>query len=127
MTLEEAIAQDPEYRNCAKEIQLSSTSSSASWNGFSVENGIIYRPEGVIEVPNVPKFRTLLLSENHDQPLAGHFGRDRTLDLLKRKWFWRSMAKDVEAYVQSCDKCNKTKSLGKKLLPSLQPIVANRP
>ena len=37
------------------------------------------------------------------------------------------MAKDVEVYVQSCDKCNKTKSSGRRCLPPLQPIVANRP
>ena len=127
MTLKEAVVQDPEYQNRAKEIEQSGTSSSASFNGFRVEDGVIFRPEGLIEVPNVPKFRTLLLSESHDQPLAGHFGRDRTLDLLRRKWFWKGMAKDVEAYVQSCDKCNKTKSGGKRVLPPLQPIVASRP
>ena len=127
MTLKEAIAQDSEYQNRANEVEQGGTSSSASWSGFKVEDGVIFRPEGLIEVPNVPKFRTMLLSENHDQPLAGHFGRDRTLDLLRRKWFWKGMAKDVEAYVQSCDKCNKTKSGGKRVLPPLQPIVANRP
>ena len=127
MTLKEAVAQDLEYQNRAKEIEQRGTSSLTSLSGFKVEDGVIFRPEGLIEVPNIPKFRTLLLSENHDQPLAGHFGRDRTLDLLRRKWFWRGMAKDVEVYVQSCDNCNKIKSGGKQVLPPLQPIVASRP
>ena len=127
MTLEGAIQQDSEYQNRAREIESSNTSSSTTYKGFRVKKNVILRPGGVIEVPNIPKFRTQLLSENHDQPLAGHFGRDRTLDLLRRKWFWKGMAKDVELYVQSCDKCNKVKSGGKKVLPPLQPIVANRP
>ena len=52
-----------------------------------VKNNAIYRPEGVIEVPAVPRFKTALLEANHDHMLAGHFGRDRALDLLRRKWF----------------------------------------
>ena len=74
----------------------------------------------------MPKFRTALLTENHDRPMSGHFGRDRTLDLLKRKWYWRGMSKDVEEYVQSCDRCQKIKS-GRNILPALQPIVPSRP
>ena len=118
MSLQEAIAQDLEYQNRASEIEQSGESSAAGHNACKVVNGIIYRPKGSIEVPNTPKFRTLLLRESHDQPLAGHFGRDRTLDLLRRKWYWKGMAKDVELYVQSCDKCNKIKSGRKKILPT---------
>ena len=127
VTLKDAIAEDVVYQQRAREIQESCKSVSSPWKDFVVKNGIIYRPEGVIEVPAVPRFKTALLEANHDHPLAGHFGRDRTLDLLRRKWFWKGMAKDVEAYVQSCDRCNKVKSAGKQNLPPLQPILSNRP
>ena len=126
LQLKDAIALDDEYQQRAKGVVKSCEVKSSPWFGFSVKDNAIYRPEGTIEVPNVPKFRTALLMENHDHPMSGHFGRDRTLDLLKRKWYWRGMAKDVEEYVQSCDKCQKTKS-GRSVLPALQPIVPSRP
>ena len=126
LSLKEAIAMDGEYQERAKSVVKDCKSKTSPWTGFSVKDGIIFRPEGTIEVPNVPKFRTVLLMENHDRPMSGHFGRDRTLDLLKRKWYWRGMAKDVEEYVQSCDKCQKVKS-GRSILPALQPIVPSRP
>ena len=127
MTLKEAVARDCVYQQKAKDIQKSCESPTSSWNGVSVKNGIIYHSGGIIEVPDIPEFRTILLGENHDHLMAGHFGRDRTLDLLRRKWFWKGMAKDVEAYVQSCDKCQKMKTSGRQFLPPLQPIMSNRP
>ena len=126
LQLREAIAIDDEYQQKAKAVVKSCKSKGSPWFGFSVVDNVIYRPEGTIEVQNVPKFRTVLLTENHDRPMSGHFGRDRTLDLLKRKWYWRGMSKDVEEYVQRCDRCQKIKS-GRSILPALQPIVPSRP
>ena len=126
LQLREAIAIDDEYQQKAKAVVKSCKTKGSPWFGFSVVDNVIYRPEGTIEVPHVPKFRTALLTENHDRPMSGHFGRDRTLDLLKRKWYWRGMSKDVEEYVQSCDRCQKIKS-GRNILPALQPIVPSRP
>ena len=127
MTLNEAIAKDEAYQQRAQEIRRTCDSATSFWYGYSVKNGVIQRPGGVIEVPDIPEFKTVLLGENHDHLMAGHFGRDRTLDLLRRKWFWRGMAKDVEVYIQSCDKCKRVKASTGRSLPPLQPIVSNRP
>ena len=127
MTLKEAVAKDLEYQQKAKEVQKSCEAGAPLWKGLFVKDGIIYYSGDIIEVPNIPKFKTILLEESHDHLLAGHFGRDKTLDLLRRKWFWKGMAKDVEAYIQSCDRCNKVKASSRRLLPPLQPIVSNRP
>jgi Integrase zinc binding domain len=39
------------------------------------------------------------MSMYHDGPHAGHLGVDKTLELLKRKFCWKSMRVDVEDYV----------------------------
>ena len=127
ITLEDAIKLDLDYKQRAKDIARSCTSPSSLWYGFAVKNGVIYRPEGTIEVPNNTQFKTALLAANHDHMMSGHFGRDRTVDSLKRKWYWRGMAKEAEQYIQSCDRCQRIKSSGRSSLPAVQPIVANRP
>src|ERR1700761_2711626 len=47
---------------------------------------------------------------HHDDALAGHFGRAKTLELISRKYFWDSMRKDVEQYVRSCMVCQRSKA-----------------
>ena len=41
----------------------------------------------------------LLLQESHGGGLMGHFGRDKTLDMLSTHYFWPKMKCDVERYV----------------------------
>ena len=36
-----------------------------------------------------------LTKENHSGGLVGHFGIDKTLSLLKEKYYWPQMYKDV--------------------------------
>jgi len=39
----------------------------------------------------------------------GHFGVDKTLELLKRKLFWPHMRKDVQIHCHKCISCLKSK------------------
>lgn len=54
--------------------------------------------------------RAQLLRMHHDDPLAGHFGRDRTAALLRRKYWWPKLEKDVEVYCKTCYQCQRMKS-----------------
>jgi hypothetical protein len=49
--------------------------------------------------------RNEILRCYHDDPLAGHFGQDRTEELVKRKFFWTGMANFIAEYVRSCTIC----------------------
>ena len=44
---------------------------------------------------------------NHDDPQGGHFGRTRTLDAIRRKYFWHGMAASIREYVKTCDVCQR--------------------
>jgi hypothetical protein len=39
---------------------------------------------------------------HHDNPMAGHFGAKRTLELVARKYYWPGMVRDVKAYTRAC-------------------------
>jgi hypothetical protein len=51
----------------------------------------------------VPKtLREGILKACHDDITAGHLGRTRTFDKVQQRYFWNSLAGDVDRYVRAC-------------------------
>lgn len=48
-------------------------------NGLLRHHGRIYVPEAL---------RATIIEQHHDDPLAGHFGARKTLELISRKYYW---------------------------------------
>ena len=73
------------------------------------------------ELPLVPEaIRIELISQHHNDPLAGHFGVDKTRELVDRKYYWPSLRKDDESYVKECDVCLASKVVRHKPYEDLQ-------
>ena len=50
-------------------------------------------------LPFVPEIiQTKLISRHHNDFLAGHFGINKTRELVGQKYYWPSLRKNVEAY-----------------------------
>jgi len=59
----------------------------------------------------VPKgLRRRIMDSEHDSKVAGHFGRERTMELLARNFYWPNMETDVRKYCNECDNCQRTKA-----------------
>ena len=69
-----------------------------------------------------------MISCHHNDPLAGHFGIDKTRELVGRKYYWPSLRRDVESYVRGCDVCLASKAVRHKPYGDLQslPIPTHR-
>ena len=82
--------------------------------------------EGVLQyqgLPYVPEIiRSKVISRHHDDPLAGHFGIDKTRELAGRKYYWPSLRKDVDNYVRGCDVCLTSKAIRHKPYEDLQSL-----
>ena len=63
-----------------------------------------------IYVPDEAILRATVLYQAHDSPLAGHPGRDKTLDSVRRRYWWPGLTTYVQDYVASCDTCQRTKA-----------------
>jgi hypothetical protein len=50
-----------------------------------------------------------ILIKNHDDPIGGHYSVDKTIDLLKRKYYWPYLRRDVHAYIAKCAACQLNK------------------
>ena len=103
MTL--AAAEDEEYQDKLGHVRCWGEA-----HGLREEKGLLITEGGCIVVPRDDVLRTLLLAEAHDSRLGGHFGESRTLEKLRRVWFWKGMSRDVSEYVRSCSKCQAVKS-----------------
>ena len=70
--------------------------------GYKEVNGMLHQ-QGLFFVPKA--IRMELINRHHDNPLAGHFGIEKTHKLLAWKYFCPSLRHNVKAYVKGCDVC----------------------
>ena len=94
-------------------------------NDYKEVDGVLHH-QGLPFVPEA--IRTELISRHHDDPLVGHFGIEKTRELIGRKYYWPSLRRDVESYVRGCDVCLTLKAVRHKLYGDLQslPIPTHR-
>ena len=78
--------------------------------GWTLDSEGIASFQSKVYVPNDAAVRDELLKKHHDDPLAGHFGVTKTLELLQRKYYWNSMRNDVKTHIKTCDICQRLKS-----------------
>lgn len=57
---------------------------------------------------------------------VGHPGRDRTLSLLRDRFFWPGMANDVENWIKKCPRCIRRKTPANSRAP-LKSVVTTQP
>ena len=69
-----------------------------------------------------------MISCYHNNHLVGHFGIEKTRELVGRKYNWPSLRKDVENYVRGCDVCLASKAVRYKPYDNLHflPIPTHR-
>jgi hypothetical protein len=93
----------------------------------SEQNGELFC-RGKQYVPENPELQLRLIKEHHDTPLAGHPGRSKTFDLLSRRYYWKTMRKQVDRYVWSCAECQKSRTSRHASFGVLRPLpVPDKP
>ena len=74
-------------------------------------------------LPYVPEIiKTELISKHHNDPLAGHFGIEKTQKLFSRKYYWPTLRHDVEDYIRGCNICLASKIVWHKPYSDLQSL-----
>jgi hypothetical protein len=111
----EASQQDPEYRLALKKRQTGSST-------FTVQGGLLYHIGDRLVIPNSQSLRVRLMHECHDTPLGGHLGKDKTIEQVKRRFYWLGMDADITSYVTSCDACQRNKPSQQAKMGPLMPL-----
>jgi len=72
-------------------------------------DGLLYKDDRLY-LPRDQALVAEVIKRHHDDPLAAHFGRDKTIALLRRKFWWQDLYHDVDTYIRTCDVCQRTKA-----------------
>ncbi|XP_072081053.1 uncharacterized protein [Arachis hypogaea] len=80
----------------------------SAFNKFYRHEGFLFRGNRIC-VPAC-SVRDLLVLESHNGGLMGHFGVQKTLDVLSEHFYWPRMRRDVEKFCAKCVACKQAKS-----------------
>jgi len=75
---------------------------SISSSGLLLMDHQIYIPD---YQPAQGNLRTRILQSKHDHVTAGHFGYNKTLELLRCNYVWPSMCTDCKNFISQCELC----------------------
>jgi len=88
---------------------------------YLLRDGFYFKEDKIV-VPKVGNLRTDIIDMCHSPAYAGHGGRDKTLELIKRSFYWSGMDKDTAEFVKSCYQCQTNKSSNQRKAGALQPL-----
>ena len=97
---------------------------------FVVQNDLLYfrsRRGHSLRLVVPDSMQLQILQEDHDIPIAGHLGYDRTLAKIKPRYYWLNLSRDVFWYCRSCLQCQKRKETGRGKAPLVPIPVKGEP
>ena len=74
---------------------------------YHIHDGFLMKANQLC-VPRV-SLRDKIIYDMHSSGLAAHFGRDKTVDAIREKFFWPQLRRDVTRVVLSCNVCQTAK------------------
>jgi hypothetical protein len=89
---------------------------------YVLKDRIFYDENGKIYVPEDQALRLDILKLHHDTPIAGHPGREKTLELVQRSYTWPGMSTFIEEYTNRCERCARMKSSNLAPPGKLRPL-----
>ncbi|GJY07054.1 RNA-directed DNA polymerase [Tanacetum coccineum] len=93
---------DPDFR------EIWSKCDNGPFQQFSKLDGYLFKGARLC-IP-LCSLREAIILEGHAGGLAGHFGRDKTLALLREQFYWPKMERDVNRLLERCRTCHIAKT-----------------
>lgn len=91
---------------------------------WTSNNGLLLYQDRIY-VPDNTALRQRIIRSYHDSQLTGHPGRFKTLELIKRDFWWPSMGIHIRNYVDGCAICQSTKNQNNKSPVPILPITSD--
>ena len=88
------------------------------------QRGQLWWKENKLYIPPDVQLRKDILYWHHDVPWCAHMGIHKTLELVKRQFWWPNLSSDISEYIKSCYKCQTNKVDRKLRRPPLTPTLA---
>jgi transposase InsO family protein len=88
---------------------------------LEIEDGVLYRKKK-LWVPEDPELIVAILQSEHDSKIAGHMGQDKTIELIRRNFWWPKMDEAIVDYIRACPECQRDKARRHRPYGLLQPL-----
>ena len=85
------------------------------------KDGLLYF-KNRLYIPEDEALQTEIAQGCHDSLVAGHFGQEKTIEIVTRDFYWKKFADWIRDYVRSCDECQHSKSPRHAKYGLLQPL-----
>ena len=100
------------------------------WDRLILKQGVLHR----LYIFNEMEYHQLVLPQRYHRKILtalhdhmGHQGIDRTLDLLRERVYWPSMAKDAQNWVTNCRRCQIARGDYNQPKPKIGHLEAHNP
>ena len=100
------------------------------WDHLCLRDGILYRR---CQVGDMTRYQILLPRSLVDQVIKGlhddngHLGFDRVMELIRTRFYWPRMAREVKSKLQNCQRCIRRKTPTTKRCSSLVNLTSTYP
>ncbi|CAI5669579.1 unnamed protein product [Oreochromis niloticus] len=96
---------------------------------LELQNGVLYRkrqtgPDISFQLVLPEELRPMVFQHLHNN--MGHLGNDRTIDLVRARFYWPKMQVSVEKMISTCERCVRRKCKPERAAP-LMNIQTSRP
>jgi transposase InsO family protein len=93
--------------------------------GYTLENGLLKRHGKLVVAESV---RTDLITAAHCGLATAHPGKSKTKALIKERYYWLGMDRDIDRFVSNCHACRRSKVPRDKTPGLLRPLpIPDRP
>lgn len=89
--------------------------------GLLQKHDLWYKDDRVV-VPNVPELKDAIFQDLHSAPYSGHFGVNKTVSQIARRFHWPKLRKYVQDRIKTCECCQRHKASNKKPQGPLCPL-----
>jgi len=87
------------------------------------KDGLLYY-KNCLYIPEDEALQTEIAQGCNDSLVAGHFGEEKTMEIVTRDFYRKKLADRIRDYVRSCDECQRSKSPRHAKYGLLQPLEA---
>ena len=90
-------------------------------SAYTLDVDILYYKSRICDI-EVENYRKNIIYDCHDIPISGHPGFQKTRALVKKRYFWSGLKRDVNDHVKRCLLCQTNKVEQVKHSGLLQPL-----
>jgi len=104
-----ASERDQEWTARKRELEKLENEGKEFPKNWTKKDGLLYY-KNRLRIPNDEGLQTTIAKGCHDSRVAGHFGQEKTVEIVTRDFYWKGLTAWINDYVRSCDKCQHNKS-----------------